>query len=67
VYYRYDLAYTGPYYAWNQKGNGTTLYYWLGDMPYGTEVKLYVCPEKGGLIYNYKCGPAAFGYSGGII
>ena len=68
VYYRYDLAKAGPYYFWNQDGNGTTLYRYL-NMPYGAKIKLYACPEKGGIIldYNYHCGQPVYGFAGGEI
>jgi len=59
IYYRYDLANTGPYYAWNREGNGTTTYLYLNMRP-GAEIKFYACPEKGGIIINYECGSSAF-------
>jgi hypothetical protein len=59
IYYRYDLAHTGPYYAWNREGNGTTTYLYL-NMPSGTEIKIYACPEQGGLIFESKCGARVF-------
>jgi hypothetical protein len=59
MYYRYDLAHTGPYYAWNREGNGTTTYLYL-NMPGNAVIKMYACPEKGGLILNSKCGKGVF-------
>jgi hypothetical protein len=59
VYYRYDLAKTGPYYAWNREGNGTTTYVYF-NMPSGASIKLYACPEDEGMILNYECGTAVF-------
>lgn len=59
VYYRYDLAHTGPYYAWNREGNGTTTYLYLNMRP-GAEIKFYACPEKGGMVLDYECGLRAF-------
>jgi hypothetical protein len=66
VYYRYDLAKTGPYYLWDRDGNGTSRYRAL-QMPYGAEIKLYACPEQDGMILDYKCGTRAFGYAGSEI
>lgn len=59
MYYRYDLANTGPYYAWNREGNGTTTYLVL-HMPGNARIKFYACPEDGGLIFNYECGARVF-------
>ena len=59
LYYRYDLANTGPYYAWNRYGNGTTSYYYFKMRP-GAAIKLYACPEKGGIVINYLCGSPVF-------
>ena len=66
MYYRYDLANTGPYYLWNRDGNGTSIYRTV-HMPYGVEIKLYACPEQDGIILNYKCSASAFGYAGSEI
>ncbi|MEU4335450.1 hypothetical protein AB0F59_12535 [Micromonospora lupini] len=66
IYYRYDLAKTGPYYAWNREGNGTTTYLYL-TMPDLAGIKLYACPEKGGIIDATRCGARAFGYAGGGV
>lgn len=66
MYYRYDLAKTGPYYLWDRDGNGSSTYRYL-NMPYGAEIKLYACPEQDGIILNYKCGVRAFGYAGSEI
>jgi hypothetical protein len=65
-YYRYDRSNTGPYYAWNREGNGTTTYLYL-NLPPLAEIKIYACGEKGGMILGSDCGPAAFGYSGAEI
>jgi len=62
-YYRYDRSNTGPYYKWNKEGNGTTTYAYLTMAPLA-EIKVYACPEKGGIIITSGCGPAAFGYAG---
>jgi hypothetical protein len=59
IYYRYDLAHTGPYYGWNREGNGTTTYLYL-NMPSGAEIKLYACPEKGGIVITSGCGSRVF-------
>ncbi|MFI5729482.1 hypothetical protein ACIA49_05120 [Kribbella sp. NPDC051587] len=59
LYYRYDLAKTGPYYAWNQQGNGTTTYLYL-NMPSNTTIKMYACPEKEGIVINSQCGSGVF-------
>jgi opacity protein-like surface antigen len=66
VYYRYDLAKTGPYYAWNREGNGTTTYVYFHMAPLA-EIKIYACPEKGGIALTSRCGSPAFGYAGTII
>jgi hypothetical protein len=58
IYYRYDLSHTGPYYAWNREGSGTTTYLYL-NMPPGTEFRLYSCPEQGGIVLGYECGARA--------
>jgi len=63
MYYRYDLANTGPYYLWNRDGNGTSIYRSF-HMPYGAEIKFYACPEQDGIILNYECSGSAFGYAG---
>jgi hypothetical protein len=59
MYYRYDLAKTGPYYAWNREGNGTTTYVYF-NMPSGASIKLYACPEKGGMVITSGCGNRVF-------
>ncbi|MET9318294.1 hypothetical protein ABZX12_41315 [Kribbella sp. NPDC003505] len=59
IYYRYDLSKTGPYYAWNREGNGTTTYVYFNMGP-GAQIKFYSCPEKGGIILNYECGQPAY-------
>jgi hypothetical protein len=66
INYRFDLANVGPYYGWNRDGYNTTTYYYL-HMPYLGEIKFYVCPEKGGIIFESGCGQSAFGYAGGEI
>jgi hypothetical protein len=59
IYYRYDLAHTGPYYAWNRDGNGTTTYLYL-HMPSNAVIKLYACPEQGGIVITSGCGSRVF-------
>jgi hypothetical protein len=59
IYYRYDLAHTGPYYAWNREGNGTTTYLYL-HMPANAVIKFYACPEQGGLVLTTGCGSRVF-------
>lgn len=58
IYYRYDLAHIGPYYAWNREGYNTTTYLYL-HMPAGTDIRLYACPEQGGIVLNWECGARA--------
>jgi hypothetical protein len=58
-YYRYDLAHTGPYYAWNREGNGTTTYLYL-NMPANAVIKLSACPEQGGIVITTGCGLRVF-------
>lgn len=65
-YYRYDRANTGPYYAWNREGNGTTTYVYL-NLPPLAEIKIYTCGEQDGIIIWSDCAPRAFGYSGAEI
>ncbi|MFG1912501.1 hypothetical protein [Kribbella sp. NPDC048928] len=58
IYYRYDLSNPGPYHAWNREGNNTTTYLYL-NMPPGTEIRIYACPEQGGIVLAYDCSARA--------